>query len=186
MVGAMLRALLDERLKLKLHQDQRRVPAYALTVAKSGFKMHPADPASCTPADPNRLGRATVPAPGEKPMCANGFGWHGPNMTWKATGVTLDQIARGLAGLVLGRQVIDQTGIAGQFTFDAEFARDERTIALPSLSSDVRLPSDATADVPPGPSIFDVLERQLGLKLEAIQGSQGFLVVDHIERPSNK
>jgi uncharacterized protein (TIGR03435 family) len=46
------------------------------------------------------------------------------------------------------------------------------------------LPPDASADVPPGPSIFTVLERQLGLKLDPMQGPQGFFVVDHVERPS--
>jgi len=39
------------------------------------------------------------------------------------------------------------------------------------------------SDVPSGPSIFTVLEG-LGLKLEPTKGPQGYIVVDHVERPS--
>jgi uncharacterized protein (TIGR03435 family) len=183
MVGQMLRALLEDRLRLTLHQDQRQIPAYALTVATGGLKLRPADADSCRSADPNTLGRATRSAPGEKPLCANGFAPHGPNVTWKATGVTLDQVARGLGGLVMDRPVIDRTGIAGQFTFEVEFVRDDSTSRVPVFPPDATVSPDAAA-VPPGPSIFTVIERQLGLKLEPGQGPQGFLVVDHVERPS--
>jgi uncharacterized protein (TIGR03435 family) len=88
--------------------------------------------------------------------------------------------------MVMDRPVIDQTGIAGQFTFNAEFVRDDSTGKMLALPPDAlaKLPPDAGADVPPGPSIFAVLVRQLGLKLVPIQGSQGFLVVDHVERPA--
>lgn len=184
LVGGLLRELLESRLHLKLHQDQRRAAAYALTVAPGGLKAERADPASCTPPDPQGLGRARLQEPGAKPLCANGFGWHGPNLTWKATGVTMDQIARSLWGIVLHREVIDRTGVTGQFTFAIEFARDDST-AIRALPSDVNLP-DASADVPPGPSIFTALERQVGLKLNATQGAEGFLVVDHVERPADQ
>jgi uncharacterized protein (TIGR03435 family) len=184
LVGGLLRGLLESRLHLKLHQDQRSAAAYALTVAPGGLKVARADAASCTPPDPQGLGRARVPEPGAKPLCANAFGWHGPNLTWKATGVTMDQIAHSLWGIVLHREVIDRTGVAGQFTFAIEFARDDST-AMPALPSDVVLPN-ASADVPPGPSIFTALERQVGLKLDATQGAEGFLVVDHVEPPSNQ
>jgi uncharacterized protein (TIGR03435 family) len=182
LVGPMLRALLQDRLQLQLHHDQRSVPAYALTVAKSGLKLQPVDPGTCTPPDPQALGRMTVPKPEDKPICSNGLGWHGPNMTWKANGVTMDQVARGLSGLVLHRQVVNQSGIAGQFTFAIEFARDE-SIDVPALPSDVKLPGSGSANVEPGASIFTVLEQQVGLKLEPIRGSQGFIVIDHVERP---
>jgi uncharacterized protein (TIGR03435 family) len=47
----------------------------------------------------------------------------------------------------------------------------------------VKLPPDATSEAPPAPSIFTVLERQVGLKLDPIKDSQGFIVVDRITRP---
>src|SRR5271170_7818372 len=52
MTGPMLQALLEDRFQLKVHRETREVPLYALTVAKSGLKLQPADGGSCTPRDP--------------------------------------------------------------------------------------------------------------------------------------
>jgi uncharacterized protein (TIGR03435 family) len=192
-VGPMLRALLGERLGLALHQDPRHIPGYAVRIAKGGFKLSPVDPGNCRSLDPNALGRTSAPAPGERPLCANSFGVDGPNVTWKATGVTLSQVACGL-GMVLDGPVIDRTGIAGQFTFKAEFDpnngdnRDPiwlQTPTNPNIPNQAAsLPSvDPWGDMPPGRSIFKVLEEQLGLILTHAPGPQ-VLVVDHVERPS--
>src|SRR5262249_39824505 len=107
LVGAMLRELLERRLKLRVHPDQRRAAAYEMSLASGGLKVERVDPSSCTPRDPQALGRGQTPEPGAKPLCANGFGWHGPNMTWKGTGVTTDQIAAALSGIVFHRAVVD-------------------------------------------------------------------------------
>jgi uncharacterized protein (TIGR03435 family) len=47
------------------------------------------------------------------------------------------------------------------------------------LPADPLNATDATA-----PSIFTLLEEQLGLKLESSKGPADVLVIDHIERPS--
>jgi uncharacterized protein (TIGR03435 family) len=39
--GPMLRALLEDRFKLKVHRETREVPVYLLAVAKSGAKLKP-------------------------------------------------------------------------------------------------------------------------------------------------
>jgi len=65
---------------------------------------------------------------------------------------------------LLGRPVLDKTGIDGDFALKFEW-----------------VPRDASPD---GPSIFTVLEEQLGLKLESRKGPVEILVVDHAERPS--
>ena len=51
MAGPMLRALLEDRFKLKLHSETRQIPVYELTVAKSGFRLKPLPEGSCTPFD---------------------------------------------------------------------------------------------------------------------------------------
>src|SRR5579872_4892772 len=40
----MLRGLLEERFKLAVHRESKEMPGYALMVAKSGFKLKPAEP----------------------------------------------------------------------------------------------------------------------------------------------
>jgi uncharacterized protein (TIGR03435 family) len=63
------------------------------------------------------------------------------------------------------RPVVDRTGIPGYF--------------------DITLHSGASATLDPeGPSIFALLEEQLGLKLSAVKGSVEVLVIDHVEKPS--
>jgi uncharacterized protein (TIGR03435 family) len=43
----------------------------------------------------------------------------------------------------------------------------------------VAAPSDAA-----GPSIFTAVQQQLGLKIEPAKGPGEFLVIDHVEKPS--
>ena len=92
----------------------------------------------------------------------------------ETTGVSLDEIARGVLSL-MERPVINRTGIEGRFDLRLEFAPDESTPGM-------RLPP---SDDPPGaPSVFQAIQQQLGLKLEPARGPGEFLVIDHIERPS--
>ena len=43
MAGPMLRALLEDRFKLRVHRETKEVPVYFLTVAKNGPKLEPGD-----------------------------------------------------------------------------------------------------------------------------------------------
>ena len=67
------------------------------------------------------------------------------------------------------RVVVDNTGLAGNYDFTLAFVRDI---------------GPATEDVPDGPSIFVAAREQLGLRLEAKRAPVEFLVVEHIEKPS--
>ena len=103
-------------------------------------------------------------------------------MTLQAQGTTLDGFSR-LLHLVLDRPVVDKTGIKARFDFYLEFAEDETTpkLALPP-GGDPGVPAAAPSD-PGAPSIFTAIQ-QLGLKLEPAKGPREFLVIDHVERPS--
>jgi uncharacterized protein (TIGR03435 family) len=47
MQGPMMRALLEDRFKLKIHSETREVPVYALTVAKGGAKLQAGRAGNC-------------------------------------------------------------------------------------------------------------------------------------------
>jgi uncharacterized protein (TIGR03435 family) len=85
----------------------------------------------------------------------------------------------------LDRPLIDKTGIAGTFDFHLELAPDETTGNVSSPFG----PGDSPTDVPPDPtggtSIFTAFQEQLGLRLVPDKGWGEFLVIDHIERPSD-
>jgi uncharacterized protein (TIGR03435 family) len=60
------------------------------------------------------------------------------------------------------RVVVDQTSIKGAYDFDLRFVREGGE----------------------GPSIFEALPQQLGLKLESKRAPVEFLVIEHVERPT--
>jgi uncharacterized protein (TIGR03435 family) len=195
--GPMLRALLEERFNLKIRRETREVPAYALTVAKGGLKLVPPGDRRCTepyvtgqnkdgsPIQPlgcSKLQRAEpglcVPRVagqsyhlGDKPICGvtRAIGPPGA-MVSDVLGGDLSQLARSLN--YQQRQVIDKTGVTEKFDFHLEYALD-----MPNSP-------EPYADAPTGPPSLPTVLAELGLKLERTVGQQEFLVIDHIQRPS--
>jgi uncharacterized protein (TIGR03435 family) len=86
-------------------------------------------------------------------------------MQWNAQNVDMSQLVESLSGLV-GRQVIDKTGVTGRFDVNIEYNRD-------------LAPGDEVA-----PSINTVLQDELGLKLDSGRAPVEVLVIDYVERPS--
>ncbi len=174
MNGPMLQALLEDRFKLKLHEETRQVPVFALTATKSGARLKAFQEGTCSPVDYAQ--DPSPPAPGQPPFCKSRIGSKGANVrTYHLPGATVTTFS-GLLSVILGRPVIDKTGIKGRFDFDWEFAIDQST---PGFVSDAT-PTDPTAGI----SIFTAVQEQLGLKLESTKGPGEFLVIDGVERPS--
>lgn len=166
MNGPMLQALLQDRFHLRVHHETREVPAFLLTVAKSGPRLHPFTEGSCTVVDRSVFLGFTPPVTPEqiRNNCHARGSRIGANRKIDAQGMTLDEFASVfLDEHTLGRPVLNKTGIGGRFDFQLEYA-----------------PDDATT----GPSIFTALQEQLGLKLESGRAPEDFLVIDQIERPS--
>ncbi len=172
MRGPMLQSLLEDRFRLKTHLETRSVPAFALTIAKGGPKLHPAQ-SGCTPVDRER---PIVIQPGDKQLCGGppvGFITTASSNTLDAHNVSLDELSQILASL-LGRPVLNQTQVSGQFDVDLAFLPDASTPGLTLRGID---PYD-------GASIFTAVQEQLGLRLESVRGPGEFLVIDGIERPT--
>lgn len=160
---SMLQALLEDRLKLQVHGETRDIPIYVLTVAKGGPKLTAYTEGSCVNFDPNNPPPPL--APGQRPLarCGNNNISRG---VWTASKVEMGSVT-GAISVIVRRKVIDQTGLTGAFNIRIELPPD------PLNTTD-----------PTAPSIFTVLEEQLGLKLESSKGPADVLVIDHIERPS--
>jgi uncharacterized protein (TIGR03435 family) len=79
---------------------------------------------------------------------------------------------------LLGRSVIDKTGLTGKFDITANWTPDETQAAAPLPDA----PKPPSGDV--GPSIFTAFQEQLGLKLEAQKGPVEIFVIDRAEKPS--
>jgi uncharacterized protein (TIGR03435 family) len=172
-----MRSLLADRFKLKVHRETREGDIYALVVARPSRNRGPALKPSTQDCSPQGIQarRAAPPSTnssGASPVFCGmqmgpgriGFG-----------GFPLLTFAEGLSGQV-GRVVVDQTGLAGNWDFELMFAA-ERPAGLPPGEE---LPA---AD-PTAPSIFTAIQEQLGLRLQAAKGPVDVLVIDHVERPS--
>ncbi len=146
----MLRTLLTDRFHLVLHRETKELPLYRLVVSKNGPKFNE----SAALGEPqSRMGMGQITD--EK--------------------ASLDTLASQL-GQQLGRFVLNQTGLRGDFAFHVEWTPDPGQ----NQGGDSDTPPPAGAD---GPSLFTALQDQLGLKLESAKGPVEVLVIDHAEKP---
>ncbi len=117
-IRAALQDLLIERFQLKFHHETRSMPAYALTVAKGGFKLQEA--AGSGGGGTNSKGS-------------------GNTKTFTGTRIDMGRFATFLSRQV-DRPVFDHTEVAGVYTFTLDWTPDDlKTVAssdqppLPSL-----------------------------------------------------
>lgn len=159
---AMLKNLLKEQFKLEFHRETRELPIYSLSVDRSGPKLQPHEAQNA--GDP-WIDIEPDPHPG-------GF----LKMVWHATFSPMDYFAFRL-GQIMDRPVIDQTGLKGGFDFNLAFTRD-----LPPGMQEGALINGAQIDTS-GATIFEAVQKQLGLRLDRQKGPAEIIVVDRAEKP---
>jgi uncharacterized protein (TIGR03435 family) len=175
----MLQALLMDRFQLTMHHETKELPIYALVLAKKDGQLGPRLTASkeggCTPFDP-----AKPPAPPQpgKPMDLGCGGLvMGPDRV-AGTSVPLSELTPVFAR-ILGRTVVDKTGLTGKFDVSLEWSPDPGQ-SMQFAPDEPRPPAPEAT----GPSIFTALQEQLGLKLESQKGPVEMFVIDRAEKPS--
>ena len=179
-IRLMLRAFLKERFKLATHFEDRPVTAYTLIVDKP--KMQKADPA-------NRTGWKEGPPPGMKdPREANPVLARFVTMRNMTMAQFTDDLPR-MAGGYFRIPVLDATGLDGAYDFTLSFS----PINLLNgggpggRGGDAPAAGGAPAADPNGAlSVFDAINKQLGLKLEKTKRPMPVLVIDHLdEKPAD-
>ncbi len=151
----MIKALIVERFHLQVHEETREMPVYALVVDKKGSRL--------------------VAHAGAEQQVRNGNGV----LSVKKIGMNwfVEWLSR-----VLGRVVLDRTGLKDQYDFALEWSPapnegDPEYMGMPP-------------GIPPpyveknGPSIFTALQEQLGLRLVSQKGAVEMVVIDSVERAS--
>jgi uncharacterized protein (TIGR03435 family) len=180
MLGPMMQALLEDRLKVKVHREIRQVPVYSLTLGKGGPKLQPAREDGCVVQDLDQLPAPPVPGQAPRPFC--GFALV-MNNGFEMRGATMAQLCRALSGTT-GRKVVDRTGISGVFDIRLDWSGGDLTSAPappPPPPGSLPLPGPDPAAITAG--IQSALQK-FGLRLVPTQGPGDFLVIDHVERPS--
>ncbi len=157
-VRLMLQSLLRDRFKLVVHKDTRPLPAFALTVGTVGKDKPKLREASGA----GDAGCAYQPQSGGS--FSRVYSCH--KMTMKAFA---DQL-HGIAGDYLVEPVVDSTGIEGAWDFDLRW--DQRSQIMPGGAART--------------TIFDAVEKQLGLSLTLKTAPAPVLVIDKVsEKPTD-
>ncbi len=176
MRGPMLQTLLEERFKLKIHQDDKEVPVYALVTGKGGAKLTTTKEGGCThidPADPE-----TGFGPGKPPPCeVFGRDTGGGIVTF---GSTLANLCAQFS-VALDRDVIDKTGLVGKFDIHLQLTQQE---LFPWEGGHQRASAATAPDPSDSTSAIMAAVQKLGLRIEPAKAPAQHLVIDHIERPS--
>jgi uncharacterized protein (TIGR03435 family) len=153
-VKPMLQALLADRFQLKLHNETKPVAVFVLSMGKGKPKLREAEGSGNTGCQ----GQPQNPQPGAIPyaivQCRN--------MTMELFAQNL----RRMAGAYMTNPVVDSTGLKGAWDFEIKWTG---RALLAQAGSD-------------GISIFDAVDKQLGLKLEAQKLPTPVIVVDSVNR----
>jgi uncharacterized protein (TIGR03435 family) len=164
----MLRGELVAQFELKTHMEDREVSVYALTVAKNNPTLKKADESErseCKP-DPN--------AP--KPFA-------GINVMTACKNTTMAQLAQALqqrAGAYMDHPVVDATGLEAGYDFLMGWT-PRAILEAPAKTDAGASAGGVPGDPSGGISVFDAMEKELGLKLVKQKKTIPVIVVDHVD-----
>jgi len=150
----MLQNMLAERFQVKLHREQKELSGYLLATVKGRLKIEP------DPPDPNN------PNAGSKS--------HGSRGRLEAQRISMDKLTE-ILSRQLGVPVVDKTDAKGVYTFTLEWTPEPRR---PAASDSL------VATEPAGPTLFDALAQQLGLKLESKKIRAEVIILDQAQKPT--
>jgi uncharacterized protein (TIGR03435 family) len=155
---AMLQALLADRFALRTHRERQERPIYALIAVDDG-KLGPKLTRSSLDCDAVESEKRITP----ECQVMIGIGRAGGLLVFN--GRSLARLASSLGGVV-GRVVLDQSGLAGKFDLELKWSAGDAS----ATSND--------------PEIFSAVREQLGLQLKPATGPVEMLVIDRVERPT--
>jgi uncharacterized protein (TIGR03435 family) len=154
----MLRGLLEERFHLKAHVELQPVTVHALTAPKS--KLKDADPTG-------RPGcKITIPDGVRTLVCTNA-----------TMAMFVERIQRAASGY-LDNPVVDLTGLKGNYDFSVGWAPKQNLAAKPSPAGG----TEVAPDRPVGLTVFEAIDKQLGLKLATQKHPMPVVIIDHVDR----
>jgi uncharacterized protein (TIGR03435 family) len=163
----MMRAMLSERFQMKWHMEDRPVTAYTLV------SVHPKLKPTADPTERTRCKEGPGPD-GKDPRIANPI----LNRLVSCQNMTMAQIGDELQHQASGyiyNPVKDGTGLTGAYDFTLSFSSVDKMLPATGDAANSSDPNGAL-------SVFDAVNKQLGLKLEKTSRPYPVLVIDHIEQ----
>lgn len=222
-VPEMLQALLAERFGLKFHIEKKDQNVYALVVGPGGIKMKESEPEPPAPSPapgapkPQEMSVPTLQGDVRLVRTENGVGIEMPGgeisgrirasvvrqggsgqpqkIHLESSGTTMKSFSEMLSVGVVGKPVVDMTGLTGRYEVAVDLSLDDAmNVARTSVTlipteggkgngggdRDGGAPGAGLAD-PSGSLIFTSIQN-LGLKLDARKLPLDMLVIDHMEK----
>jgi uncharacterized protein (TIGR03435 family) len=199
---ARLQSLLTDQFKLKTHMETRELNASALVLANKDGKLGPnlkpstvdcsnlADQAAAAAkiqqqVQSNPAGALAAMADmkcGIFPVPQLGTGG-APSIMIRGGGQPLSNMVQVL-NQMLGRSVVDKTGLTGNYDFEFEMPLDAEMLRRAAGQAGVNLPIGANVPQYDGPSLGDILQQRLGLKLDSQKVPVQVMVIDSAEMPA--
>jgi len=212
----MLQALLEDRFKVAIHRETQEHTVLALVVGKGGPKMKespgdapPLDPDAPlkpgemqmdTPDGPARMtidmknGGATINM-GTKGVVTYSMNSQSMTMHITSSKTTMAALADTLTAMMTqmgggsGRQVLDMTGLKGNYEVSMDFSLADMVAAARAQQGAAGVGGTAGASAAPeasdpsggGSTVSDSVQK-LGLKLESRKAPVEQLIVDHAEK----
>jgi uncharacterized protein (TIGR03435 family) len=190
----LVRQVLEERLQLKTHVEQRNFPVLALAMARPDGSLGPNLRISATDCfdqqawiDAGQPPRVWPPAAPRQPVCGEEL-WNRPIGHTSYVAITMPQFAEELRDVARGwststghvTDVVDRTGLTGRYDVHL------RGLRLPLWVTRQREPLVSLLE-PLGLSSWPrMLEEQLGLTLEESEAPYDVIVIDSAERPAQQ
>ena len=163
----MMRALLEDRFRLKTHRETHEDRIYALVLARGdgrlGPELRPSALDCKTIIEERQRGGSSRPAidpANPVPECGAAMG----PRSYRARGVQIGALANTLSAM-MRELIVDDTGLTGWY----------------DMNMSMTLDAQPAPDGPP--SIFTAIQEQLGLKLEPRRGPVETFVIDSVQRP---
>jgi uncharacterized protein (TIGR03435 family) len=162
----MLRGLLTDQFELKSHTENREVTVYALTMGSGKPKLTQADESERTGCKPDGNAPKPVANIGVMIGCKN---------------TSMGELAQNLqqmAGAYIDHPIVDATGLQGGWNFLIGWT-PKGQLQAPQAPSPGG--GEVEASMPNGISVFEAVEKELGLKLVKQKRSIPVIVVDHVD-----
>jgi uncharacterized protein (TIGR03435 family) len=168
----MLRGLLLDQFELKTHTENREITVYALTLAGPKPKLTRAEESERSGCKPD----PTAPKPATNVQTMIGC----KNISMAELADNLQQ----MANAYIDHPVVDATGLEGGWDFLMGWTARAALQAPQAPNPNSPPGAIAEASDPNGISVFEAVEKELGLKLVKQKRSIPVIVVDHVnEKP---
>jgi uncharacterized protein (TIGR03435 family) len=175
---AMLRELLIDRFKIKMHNEDQPVDTFVLQTNKRDPRLKKADPAArsvCKRPQSGQANQSTALNVGV--VCTN------TTMTQ-----FVERIGQFAPAYFEGRPVVDGTGIEGGWDFQLAWTGRGQVEAAVRNAQQAQqsgagggaaaAPSDPNGSL----TVFEAIDKQLGLKMEKQKRPMPVMMIDHIEQ----